>query len=551
MRLALATSFLALMTAPALADTYQAQAVVDHVTIHPGAATVERLITLDLPAGVHEIVVPGLPRQTAAETLRLASDAGRIGSMMLATDRLPVTDDAQRPEVQAAEDEVERLEEALRQSEAEVARIRLEVAAAEDRIALIRGLADSGLGDALGGNGPEDLVALLDVAGNAALAARQLAFERELAAAEADRALKEDRETLEEARQALAALQKPVDPGAVLTFTIGVEQAGPVTVTLESLDSGAWWEPAYDVRLTTGETPALEIARGVVISQSTGQDWTDVALTLSTAMPSGQTQPTELYPQLRRILTPEQIERESVQSALVLEDGMFRGGAIAEAMEARVVAVDAMSASVGTASVTYDYATRVTLRDGVENLRLGLDTLEAEAEVWLSAAPAMDPTAYLMAGIENPSDEILLPGSAMLFVDGEAVGFSYFPLLAGGQEADLGFGPIEGVRLDRQVPDKSEGDIGVFTSVNEQRELAILEVENLTGRDWPVRLFDAIPYSEQDDLEIAFEASLAPYEVDPDGRRGLLEWRFDLAAGETREIELTTTLEWPSGYELR
>ena len=551
MRLALAISLIALMTAPALADTFEAEAVVDHVTIHPGAATVRSLIALDLPAGVHEIVVPGLPRQTAPETLRLAAEAGRIGAVMLATDRLPVTVNPDSPEVEAAKDEVERLEEALRVSEAAVARIRLQAAAAEDRIALIRGLAESGLGDALGSDATADLAALLDVAGSAALAAREAAFEAEQAAADADRALKEDREALEEARQALAALRKPVDPGAVLTFTIGVEEAGPVTVTLESLDEGAWWEPAYDVRLTTGDAPMLEIARGAVISQSTGQDWTDVSLSLSTAMPSGQTQPTELWPQLRRILTPEQIEREMPIPVPMAEEGsmMARSGlAMDEVVEALPVP---MGAQVGTVSVTYDYGSRVTLRDGVENLRLALGSLEAEAEVWLEAVPAMDPAAYLMAEITNPSDELLLAGQAMLFVDGEAVGFSYLSSLAGGQETELGFGPIEGVRLERQVPDQSEGSTGVFVSSNERREVAVLEVENLTGRTWPARLFDAIPYSEQDDLEITFEATLAPFAVDPDGRRGLLEWRFDLAGGETQRVEVVTTLDWPSGYELR
>jgi len=40
-------------------------------------------------------------------------------------------------------------------------------------------------------------------------------------------------------------------------------------------------------------------------------------------------------------------------------------------------------------------------------------------------------------------------------------------------------------------------------------------------------------------------------EQDPDGRRGVLEWQFDLAAGAKQEIRLEHSLTWPTGYVLR
>ena len=74
---------------------------------------------------------------------------------------------------------------------------------------------------------------------------------------------------------------------------------------------------------------------------------------------------------------------------------------------------------------------------------------------------------------------------------------------------------------------------------------------NLTEEVWPVRMDDQVPYSEQEDLEIGYDASTAPDEVDPDGQRGILRWTFDLAPGEERVLTLTETLRWPSGLALR
>lgn len=64
-RFFLTTSFIAL-TAPSFAETFTADARVDTVTIYPGLATVTRQVTLDLPAGLHDIVVPGLPQALQA-----------------------------------------------------------------------------------------------------------------------------------------------------------------------------------------------------------------------------------------------------------------------------------------------------------------------------------------------------------------------------------------------------------------------------------------------------------------------------------------------------
>ena len=79
----------------------------------------------------------------------------------------------------------------------------------------------------------------------------------------------------------------------------------------------------------------------------------------------------------------------------------------------------------------------------------------------------------------------------------------------------------------------------------------MLEVENLTTEVWPVRLTDLVPYSEQEDLEISFEANPAPSETDVEGQRGILAWEFDVAPGETKAVSLTHTLRWPEGMDLQ
>ena len=56
--------------------------------------------------------------------------------------------------------------------------------------------------------------------------------------------------------------------------------------------------------------------------------------------------------------------------------------------------------------------------------------------------------------------------------------------------------------------------------------------------------------SEQKEVTVDWEASVEPTEQDPDGKRGVLVWESDLAAGATQEITLETKIRWPDGYVL-
>ena len=114
----------------------------------------------------------------------------------------------------------------------------------------------------------------------------------------------------------------------------------------------------------------------------------------------------------------------------------------------------------------------------------------------------------------------------------------------------LPFGPVEGLRLTR-LTDRNEGDRGVITKSNEITEKVSLKVENLTGESWPLRVLDQVPYSEQEDLEIAWNAAPRPAETDVDDRKGVLAWETEIGAGETQEITLSYSIGWPDGMELR
>ena len=543
----LLTASLIALAAPSFADTFIATPRVDTVTIYPGLAHVSRLITIDVPAGRHDIIVPDLPQGLSPQGLRVSAPSNaQIGAVNLAGDRLPVTPDHARPEVLAAKAEIERLEDILRTSADEIAQIRLQVQAAQEQVDFLQSLSKAG---ATEGVAISDLQALAQMVGSETLTLRQRAFEAEQDAQAAERARVDDLDALEDAQQALAALMAPEQSGAALSFTLNAFAAGEVTIDIGTLEGFANWSPVYDMRLTTGDAATMDIDRAVVISQQTGQDWTDVQLILSTARPGEQTSPSAVWPQPRRIVSEDELDRER---GVMMADGLqaLSRSAVMEDAIAAPMKVTAQADFSG-ATVTYTYPTRVNIRNGVDELRLPLDTLNLGAKVWAEAVPSQDDIAYRMAEFTNATGEVLLPGDALLIADGTMVGFDRMPLLAAGGDMEMGFGPLDGIRLTRATPAKSEGDVGVFVSANQLTEQVVMTIENLTGQDWPVLLRDVFAYTEQEDLEVDLASSPAFDRMNPEGRRGILEWDFDLDAGARQEIRLDYTLTWPNGYVLR
>jgi len=526
----------------AMADDIALSSDVTAVTIYPSGATIIREVPFSAPAGQHDLILTDLPRDTPLESVRVSVTGATMGSVTVRNNFVPPRGGDTDAAIKAAKAKVEQLQQALRDGQAGVEAIRLEGEAAAARVAFLQKL---GEGDGIEQLGVAALRDLVDMIGDETLTAIKAGQNARLRADAAERDLKDLREDLDQARQALNALVPEVEARAMLAVSVSGPQPLEGVLTITYNIWGAEWQPIYDVKLDRA-SGALEIERGAFVSQSSGENWSDVALTLSTVRPSERTAPGEIGPWQRWIEDPAQLDkRRTVQSlGAVLE--------MSEAVMPAPVVADAMaSAEFDGLAVTYSYPEPVTIASNADHLRIALGILKTKADVVARAVPLVDKSAYLTAQLRNDMGELILPGQMMLYMDGRYIGQGQLGLIPAGGEAELGFGPIEGLQLTRTVLNRNEGDRGLISKSNELSEEVLIEVENLTGEPWAIELIDRVPFSEQEDLEISWGARPRPSVQDVDGQRGVLQWEFDLPAGETQKITLNHTLEWPDGKILR
>lgn len=518
------------------ADTLTARAKVSAVTLFPQGAAVTRSAEISGASGRHQIILPGLPYGLDLDSLRIEAEGISINSMTLQQQRAIPDTAPEDPRITEARAEVEAAAAALRGFDANIAGLFAEAQAAQEAVAFLTSLSRS---DAPLGADP------MRIASEIATRSREARLAALSAELEAQN-LAHQRRPLEEAehkaRAALDVLLSEDNTGA--TLVLEVEMAGRQgRLDMTAIDTNAGWAPVYDLRLDT-DTGTLLVDRGVTVRQATGEDWTGVALTLSTARPTGQVAPSDLSSQILQLASVAyRIDGLAAPAPLAIDRAASAEADDGEGYYAPEPVILAAE-RVGMV-MNYTFPQVVDIRDRADALRLAMDSQSLEAELHAEANAAQDQTAYLVAEAVN-TGEPLLPGEAALYVDGVRIGRTTLGLVTQGDTLEAGFGAIDGLTVERRTPRRESGSRGFVTRVNGSEAETQIVVRNLTERDWQLVLRDRVPVSETAEITVDWKADPAPARIDPDSRRGILEWDFQIAPGAEEIITKTVIIGWPA-----
>lgn len=549
MRAFLMTTAMVMLAQAAMAETFTLSSEVDRVTAYPQGAKVTRSVGFDVPAGQHRILIGDIPSGFNAETLQVYGGDGLVvGAVSFRDDRLP-PDDREVAAREAVQGEIDALRDKIRGRVNDKAAQELVIDAAKARIEFLETLGGQQAKDvALGAEAPsvETLLQMVELVGAQTLLAMQDAQAAREVIYGIDRDIDDMQDDLVKLRQKLEAVALPLADRVIVSLDISAESAAAGDLQISYVTFGAGWSPVYDVRLDQ-VAEEVTIERQVALFQQTGETWENVQMTVSTARPNLRLNPGELRPQLAYLFDPQIVTRDREVGSL----------AMAAPVVMEMVAEDSF-ASRKTAAVDFQGLTAIYhLPDAIRldgdgaTVLFALDETSFDVEVTARATPFLDSNAYLYAEFKNDSAAPFLPGDARLYRDGAFIGQTgQFPMIAAGQSVDLAFGAIDGITTERVTLSRETGDSGVFTSSNDKDERYELKVENLTGAAWDVVLYDRMPYSEQEDLEIELDARPAPTDVNVDGKRGVLGWTFNLPAGDEKSVSFSYALGWPKGQEL-
>ncbi|MEH2587521.1 mucoidy inhibitor MuiA family protein [Bradyrhizobium sp. AZCC 1721] len=524
----------ALAAGEAQAADIAASSAVDAVTVYPDGASVTRLVTLDLPAGENSAVLKDFPLTLDPTSLRVEGEAGAkltIGAIDARPPRAapPVNLPELDKRIEALKDERVNLQGAI-----DAARARRKFA---ERFADI---APVGIGDKGEARPVSEWRAAFAAVGEEVASTeaairdaerKQRDLDREIARLEQDKAQKPPSKLEVRIELAAAAATK-----ATLRVTYAVRSAR--------------WTPLYDARLDTGakdRKPALELVRRAEITQATGEDWSNVALSVSTVRTARGGSAPELNPLIVQYPQPPR-PQASVSGAI---DNRFRSAQAPAAKVAESLAERAdeqqATADVSGFQVVFKIPGRVSLgaSEGAKSLRVSSVTLAPDLAV--RAAPVKDPTAFLEANFKQNEDAPLLPGRVSIYRDGVFVGRGQMAAAAKDETVQLGFGADDKIKIERAVLKRNEGSAGLIVTTSKTDERAFkTAVRN--GHDFPIRIaiVDQLPVSENEEIQVEMLPSTTPPTASNiRDRRGVLEWAFEAKPGEVRDINFAWRIRWP------
>lgn len=537
----LTTSLCAL---PALAEDFTVIAPVKAVTVYPVGATLTRGFSVDLPAGLHRILMP-VPAEIASEGLPRIEGLGAlsVGSLEYLPGYVTDADTLRSPAQRAAADLVELARDRVQAAQDAVAQSDAEIGGISTQISYLQAIASE---PPVSADAAEMLAVSKMIAEESAKA-----YVAQQAAIEGARGLKTTLDAaqkgLAQAQQDLARLTPPSGPVDMLAITVAVPEATAADLSLNHLIRGAAWRATYDMDLDR-DTGVVALERKVIVQQRTGELWSDVALTLSTADPFAQVTPSQLFPNLAQIAAPRNGGVISSTSRLHAPESFDASGVALEA--APVLEEVTAGVVLDGLSVTYDYPQAVSVATGGGALVLALDGFAFDAEVFNRAVPRIDKTAFLMARFTNDQPEPILQGEASLYRDGSFVGRMMLSTVPAGAETLISFGGIEGLQLDFTMLNNDTGDRGLLSTSSTRRQMMEFTVQNLTTEPEQVEALFALPFTEQEDLSLRVNARPAPDKNDLEKLRGVSAWDLEVGPGETKTVTLDVNLSWPEGSQL-
>ncbi len=552
---------------------------IDSVTVYRGQALVARVIEVPAPGGLKEIVITDLPPRVVASSVFAESlDGAEVRSVLF----------RERAVDKDVREEARKLDDALRGVQDEI-------------VANQRGLQTLAeqreyLNKLEGFVAPTAQLELTKGVLNAETIKTLTAFQfdqRALVAVNELKLKKEGRE-LTDKLQILQRQRAELTGGSnrsvreAVIFAQIPEAGGKMR--LRYLVDSATWFPSYNLR-AEHDAKQVRLEFNASIQQLSGEDWTDVQMTLSTATPSmvamapaldplsvslqaavsgkpdasaagyyelksqlEETKKTLNYqrgtkgnsfnrdnaPMQQQAQQSMQPNGEQNQAAGDEVDGLDRAinGTARDLQVLEIMSKDVQKKSDSkrtgdeTVSVTYQLANRTSLPSRQDMQLIQVASSQVKAEFFKLAAPVLTTYVYDQATLTNDGKMVLLAGPSASYLGGQFVGGGQIPTVAVGETFTVGFGIDSALRARREMRTKTETTQGGNKVLNFEYQLI---VENFGSTPATVRLTDRLPTSKENEvtsqlIESSLELSKDPTYLKQDRKNNLLRWDLPVPA---------------------
>ena len=532
------------------AEITPASRVIEAV-VYRSQALVTREARVALTPGTHRVVLTEIPSVADADSFRVAG-SGVPGTEIGGVE---VRQDFRRPELTPEYHKLQQEFDGLTHQSALIDDRRKSIASLREFLA--------GLKATAGEESSKDLLTR-----GFAVDSWQRAFEflsaRFNGLAEEERGLDpRRREIAEKIEVARRQLEQLASQGGIqrwrATVLISATRAGDLDLRLSHLARGASWTPLYDARLDPA-TGKVRIVWQAQITQNTGEDWKDVAVTLSTTRPTGtvdvpQLVSVRLVPGGTAVAGRQQGGFVRIVDGLSLqilgkndEDVLTVAPSVAGDVPATPSEIAVADPARRETAVVFDLPGKLDIPSDGQPHKHTIVSREMEGAVEHHAVPRLAPAVYLVAKVTLTGEVPLLSGRVQHFLGDDLVGSSSTPERVTGEEFTLSFGRDDRLKAERKLVTRRIDHRGKDDVIDSH---FLTTLENHLPRDGRVALKDLIPVSGDERIVVTLdeETTTSGFTTDP-REPGILSWQVPIPKDGRKEIHLRYSVRAPRGIPI-
>ena len=349
-------------------------------------------------------------------------------------------------------------------------------------------------------------------------------------------------------------LNSDVETGAV-RLSISIPKDVNTVFTVTYFTSQSRWIPCYDINIPSMDKPIVLQAKAQV-AQTTGLDWKNVKLTLSTAQPNR----TAVAPVFKAWFLYFRTYRTSPGSSSALSNTItyeepasnsVRGNR-SDGVETIIDGVrvgneqsmnDYVNVNEQEFMVNYDIDIPYDIPGNGKFQLIDLNKYNIKADFKYYSAPKLSDATYIVATLSDFEKYNLLPGEANVTFNDTYVGKTKLrPNDTENQiTLTLTTEPRVTVKREKQRDFCSTKHVG--NSTTETRSYLLTVRNNLT-RSAKLTLKEQYPISNDKDIEVKV-TEVKPAATYDKTEIGVLTWDMELNAGETRTFIVTYSVKYP------
>ncbi len=321
---------------------------------------------------------------------------------------------------------------------------------------------------------------------------------------------------------------------------------------------GAQWGPEDQIRYDTAKE-SIDLAYNAWIRQFTGEDWKNVAVTLSTARPQIGAAPPEIEPhylqQMPRMRPMMQVDAAVSATAMKSGAAQTADAAPAEALEEEYKAEVPEAALASTEfAASFSIPKAVDIPSGRDPRRVLVLSGTLTGKLSRYTAPRLSQNVYVTGNVTNSLEAPLLTGPADVYIESTGakgktsnfVGKEQLKTVATGQEFPIHLGIDQDVKVTHKL-EKKEYITKEGAPVRKIRYSYLITLESFKPAAAAVKLQDRVPVPAVKEIKVT-NVDLAPKPAE-EREDGILTWNLSPAPKQKIEIRVSYTIEFPGDWE--